>query len=293
MTHSTEARKGALLLLISSILWGTTGTAQTFLPASASSLTVGAVRLSLASLALVTIVLLQGGFKFTPAWSWKTAIMGGAGIAVSQLSFLSGVRMTGVAVGTIVTMGSAPIFAAVLDAILQKEQFSRNWYLATLVSVAGILALALGSSSRIDVNPLGILLTLLAGLSAAVMMMANKRLLKGHPIPTVLAVNTTIGAILVSPLFFAGDFSWLATPRGIAVALHLGLVTNVAAQFIFAGGLRIVSVHSAATLSLGEPLTATLLGILVVGEQFTVYTIIGMVLIFVGLLILTLYSPKQ
>ena len=214
MTHSADARKGALLLLAASIIWGTTGTAQTFLPASASSLTIGAVRLSLASLALVTIVLLQGGFKFTPAWSWKAAFLGGASIAVSQLSFLSGVRMTGVAVGTVVTMGSVPIFAAVLDTILQKEQFSQNWYIATLVSVAGILFLALGGSTHIKVNPLGILLTLLAGFSAAVMMMANKRLLKDHPIPTVLAVNTTIGAILISPLFFTGDFAWLATPAG-------------------------------------------------------------------------------
>jgi drug/metabolite transporter, DME family len=293
MTPHNGARKGAFLILFAAVLWGTTGTAQTFLPASVSSLSLGAARLAISSLALVTIVLLRGGFHLTAAWSWRLAFLAGAGIAISQLSFLSGVRLTGVAVGTMVAMGSAPIFSGLMDAFLQKEHFSRSWYLATLLSVSGILLLALSFSTDLKTNPLGILLTMLSGFSYVVMMSANKRLLASHPPLTVLAVDSSIAVLLVFPLFFTLDFSWLATPMGLGVALYLGLITSALTHIIFAHGLQIVSVHNAATLTLAEPLTAALLGILVVGEQLNLTTFLGMALIFSGLLILTLYSPRR
>ena len=206
MTPANGARKGALLILFAAVLWGTTGTAQTFLPPSVSSLSLGAVRLAISSLALVSIVLLQGGFHLTAAWSWKLAFLAAAGIAISQLSFLSGVRLTGVAVGTMVAMGSAPIFSGLLDAFLQKEQFSRSWYMATLLSVSGILLLALGVSTDLKTNPLGILLTMLSGFSYTVMLLANKRLLASHPPLTVLAVDSAIAVLLVSPCSLPATF---------------------------------------------------------------------------------------
>ena len=83
----------------------------------------------------------------------------------------------------------------------------------------------------------------------------------------MLAVDSSIAVLLIFPLYFTADFSWLATPMGLGIALYLGLVTSALTHIIFAYGLQIVSVHNAATLTLAEPLTAALLGILVVGEQ--------------------------
>ena len=293
MTESNTARNGALFILFASLIWGTSGTAQTFLPLSVSSLSLGAVRLVISSVSLVTLVLLQGGFKLTPAWSWKTALFAGPFLAISQLSYLSAIRITGVAVGTIVGMGSVPIFSAVLDYILQKERFSRNWYIATLLSLSGTLVLALSSGSELQSNTHGILLTLLAGFSYSVSTLASKRLLKTHPPATVLAVNTTMAALLASPFLFTSSLSWLGTTTGLLVALHLGLVVTSLGHISFAYGLRSISVHNAATLTLAEPLTATLLGILLVGEPFSGFTLGGMALIFSGLLLLTVFSPRR
>jgi DME family drug/metabolite transporter len=293
MTHSNDSRIGALFILLATVIWGTTGTAQTFLPASVSSLTIGAVRLAIASLALVTFSLLTGGIRITNAWSWKLALLSGASVAVSQLSFLSGIRMTGVAVGALIGMASLPIFAAVLDRFLQNERLSPRWYTATLLSLGGVLLLMLGGQTELRANPLGIFLTLLSGFSYAVVMLANKRLLVHHTALTVMAVNITIAALVVSPFLFAGELSWLSQPRGLLVALHLGLVTVGLGHFIYSSGLKRISVHNAATLSLAEPLVATLLGILVVGERFTAISFLGMALIFSGLVILTAFLPKQ
>ena len=203
---------GTLFILLASVLWGTTGTSQTLLPEGVSSLSVGAVRLAIGSLTLVSFILLTGGFHLTPAWSWKTAFFAGGGSALYQLTFFSGLRLTGVAVGTIVAMGSTPIFAAVLDYFLQKEKLTARWYIATLVSLTGGVLLVLGGSQELKANPLGILLALVAGFSYAVLALANKRLVASHPPFTVMAVNSTIGALLISPLLFTSDLSWLANP---------------------------------------------------------------------------------
>ena len=293
MTQSSNALQGTLLILFASVIWGTTGTAQTLLPAGVSPLSVGAMRLAVGSITLVIFTLLRGGFHLTSDWSWKAAFFAGAGSALYQVTFFSGLRLTGVAVGTIVAMGSTPIIAAVLDYFLQKEKLTPRWYIATLLSITGGILLVLGGSSQLKTNPLGILLALMAGFSYAVLALANKRLVAHHPPFTVVAVNSTIGALLLSPLLFTTDLSWLANPPGLGVVLYLGLITTALAYGIFAKGLRIVSVHNAATLTLAEPLTAALLGILIVGEELTPSAFIGMALIFCGLLILTLNYPSK
>jgi DME family drug/metabolite transporter len=80
----------------------------------------------------------------------------------------------------------------------------------------------------------------------------------------------------------------LAEPRGMAVALHLGLLATAVSYGLFARGLKSISVGTAATLSLAEPLTAALLGVVVLGEHLSLSQVSGIVLLFGGLLFLAL-----
>jgi DME family drug/metabolite transporter len=91
---------------------------------------------------------------------------------------------------------------------------------------------------------------------------------------------------LLLPLLFVNDLTWLAEPRGLTVALHLGIVTVGIAYLLFALGLTAVSVATAATLTLAEPLTAGTLGILVLGERLTLPIMLGLGLLLAGLLVL-------
>ena len=99
------------------------------------------------------------------------------------------------------------------------------------------------------------------------------------------------GGLILLPPLFSVDLHWLAQPRGLAVALHLGLVATALSYFLFARGLG-VPVATAVTLSLAEPLTAGLLGILVLGKRLTVPAFIGIGLLFTGLAILALGARR-
>ncbi len=87
------------------------------------------------------------------------------------------------------------------------------------------------------------------------------------------------------------DLTWLMQVNGLGVALHLGIIATAVAYLLFARGLIGVPVATAVTLSLAEPLTAALLGVVIVGESLTPVARIGVTVLFFGLAILS-YVPK-
>ncbi|HXC93814.1 MAG TPA: EamA family transporter, partial [Geobacteraceae bacterium] len=95
-----------------------------------------------------------------------------------------------------------------------------------------------------------------------------------------------VAALLMSPLLLIFDTGWVLTVRGAAVALHLGLFATAGSYWLFVRGLRTVKIGTAATLSLGEPLTASLLGVVVLGERLGAWQTGGILLLFSGIAIL-------
>jgi DME family drug/metabolite transporter len=112
---------------------------------------------------------------------------------------------------------------------------------------------------------------------------AAKDLLAGHGRVEVMATLFGVGALLLVPVAVLLPLGWLATPRGVLVALHLGLVATAAAYVLFAAGLRRVTVATAATMSLAEPLTAATLGVALLGERLTAAGLAGAALLLAGL----------
>jgi len=108
-----------------------------------------------------------------------------------------------------------------------------------------------------------------------------------HTPESVMAVTFCLGACFVLPLLFTADLHWLTQPSGYLVILHLGVITAGLAYTLFARGLRLVPVATAASLTLGEPLTAGLLGVLFLHEALTTLAVFGILLIFTGLMVLT------
>jgi drug/metabolite transporter, DME family len=91
---------------------------------------------------------------------------------------------------------------------------------------------------------------------------------------------------------FTTYLGWLLEPRGMAVALHLGVLATAVSYGLFARGLKSVNVGTAATLSLAEPLTAALLGVVVLGELLSLSQVFGVVFLFSGLVLLAFGEKK-
>jgi DME family drug/metabolite transporter len=285
-----SVRQGMLFVLMAAMLWGTTGTAQAFAPASATPLAVGFVRIALGTVALIFIAARHGQLPDISRWrTWPVAstLVASVAIAAYQLFFFAGVARTGVAIGTIVGIGSTPIAAGILTFLIFRKVPEKRWVYSTALALAGCALLIL-SGGDLRLNGAGILLAMAAGASYALYTLASKELLAVKARGAVLVVTFSIGTLLMLPLATTTEFGWLAQPRGLLVAIHLGVITVGIAYQLYARGLSTVSVHATATLTLAEPLTAGLLGIVVLGESLRTPDLIGILLIMAGLLLLVI-----
>lgn len=285
-------RSGPWLVLAAAVLWGTTGTAQALAPAGARPAAVGALRLLVGGAALLAVALARGSLRGGGRWSRAAVAWAAGGVAAYQLCFFAAVAATGVAAGTLMGIGSAPILAGALSFVVERERPGPRWLAATAMAIAGCGLLATsGGEMRID--PFGLVLAAGAGGAYAVYTLASKRLLAGQPPDAVMAVVFCLGALVLAPLLFFADLRWLAGARGIAVILHLGLIATALAYALFARGLITVPAATAVTLSLAEPLTAGILGVVVLGERLGAQALVGIGLIFAGLALLAVGTAGQ
>lgn len=277
------------------MLWGTTGTAQALAPAAATSEALGALRAVVGAAALGLLAVVDGSRRHRAAArrpnrrAVGAVALAGLGVALYQLCFFNAVRLTGVAIGTLVAIGSAPVLTGIADVAVHRRRPGPRWFAATMLAVLGAGVLLAGGD-RGDTDPGGVLLAVGAGGSYALLTLASKSLLDEgwRPVPA-MAAAFGVGALLLLPLLLGAPlWSWTSTPRGAAAVLWLGVAATALAYVSYARGLRDLTPPTVATLSLAEPLTAALLGVAVLGERPGPPAAVGGVLVVAGLLIVVL-----
>ena len=278
--------RGYWLVLIAACLWGTNGTAQTLAPPGAEPVIIGTLRIALGGLVLLAIAAMRGGLRDQKRWPLVPTLLGALSMAAYQIFFFAGVARTGVAIGTIIGIGSTPILAGPIGYIARGERPTRRWVIATALGIVGC-AFLIVAGEKIHIDLLGVFLAICAGGSYAIFTTASKGLIEEHTPEAVMAVTFCLGAVFVLPLLIGADLSWLSQTRGILVILHLGVITAALAYSLFARGLQLVPIATAATLTLGEPLTAGLLGVFFLHEPLTTLAVVGILMILFGLVILS------
>ncbi len=283
--------RGTWLILFASILWGTTGTAQALGPDDASPLAVGALRLLIGAAVLVAVAVLR---KSDSGWRWvvrPVTLFAAIGVAAFQLFFFSAVSRTGVAVGTLLALGCAAVFVGVAEALLARTWPDSRWTAATIPAVVGLAILA-ASTRDASVDGVGVLLALGAGASYATYIVSTARLAQLGSIRHSTAAVFSIAAVALVPVALSQDLSFVRDVDGAVMVLWLGFATLALAYLLFSSGLRDIDSSIAGTLSLAEPVTATLLGVVVLAERPGWWAWLGIALIIVGLILASRSSRR-
>ncbi|MGP4071535.1 DMT family transporter [Piscibacillus sp. B03] len=273
------------LVLLAAILWGTTGTAQALAPNEANPLTIGALRLLIGGGALFVYIMFQRNIDFKSIPKWPLFISALA-MALYQPFFFTGVDLTGVAIGTVVAICSAPIFAGLIELLFYKKLPDWIWGFSTLLAILGCILL-FQSGEQVIFNPIGMICALTAGLSFAIYTFVSKSLIEKHPPDVVVALVFTTAAIMLLPLLLTSDLGWTLQWSGVLSILHLGILATALSYVLFARGLKAVTASTAVTLALAEPLTAALLGISLLNETVSVVAAVGLALLVIGLIVLS------
>ncbi|MGH3540797.1 MAG: DMT family transporter [Mycobacterium sp.] len=284
--------RGQLPIIAAATLWGTTGTAATFAPSAATGVSIGAATMGFGGLVLLalagrsTVSVLRSGRR-----TLVVAIPGAVAIAVYPLAFYSSMALSGVAIGTVVSIGSSPVFAALLERVIDHVGLECRWMVATALSAAGaaILVRSAGVSTGRSVAAVvaGVALGFVAGATYAGYSFAARRLIQvGHPSRAVMGTLFGMGSVVLVPVVAVTGSTLLHSAAGVVVATYLALVPMSLAYVLFGSGLRHVGATAATTLSLIEPAVAAMLSVLVVGERLGTGSWLGVGLIGVGLVIL-------
>jgi len=282
---------GIVALLLASLLWGTTGTTATFLPHDVSPLAVGASTMGIGGLLLLATGPRLSLSVLRDPVGRRWAALGAIGVFVYPLAFYSAMNLAGVAVGNVVALGSGPVFAALYEWVGERRPLSRRWAVSTGLAVVGIIGLAAGRQAGSGGAPHGTLpgvaLGLLAGAAYALYTYASSRAIQlGQPSRGVMGAMFGLGAVLLLPVLLATGAPLLQSWSTVAIAGYLAIGPMFVAYLLFGIGLRTVRSSSATTITLLEPVVATLLAVLVVGERLHPVGWIGLVMVFAGLAVL-------
>ncbi|WP_061781838.1 EamA family transporter [Microbacterium hominis] len=291
-------------VLVAALCFATTGTARALADVDADAVSIGAARVLIGG-GLLGLIALARRRRFradappaglAPSGTGRRmpsiviVLVGAAGVLAYQPTFFTGTGLNGVAVGTVVALGSAPVVTGVLDALVRRRRPGIRWLIATTVAVLGLVLVSGmfsgGATGVAAITPVGVAASVGAGASYALYAIASKLLLdRGWTAPAAMGAVFGSAAVLSLPVLLSTATAWLATSAGIALALWLGVVTVTVAYLLFGAGLRRLSPATVSTLTLAEPLGATVLGLLVLHEQLAPASIAGLVVIAVGLAI--------
>ena len=287
----TVTSRAVLAVLLAAALFGTSATTLALLAPDAPGPSVAAMRLLVGAAGLVLVVVLRGGGRSLVAmWRRPVVWLMGAAVAGYQALFFMGTIRAGVAVGTLISLAAAPFLAGVLGWVLREGPPGWTWVVSTLIAVAGLVLLV---SSNLGVEePIGMAFALGAGACYAVYTVIGVRLAREGAAPSVvLAGSFSIGAVLLLPAAVTSTWWW--SWSGVAAVLWLGLVATTAAYLLFGVGLKRLQPGHIATLNLFEPVVATLLGVLILGEQLGMAGWLGTVLVLVALGLLGIAGSRR
>lgn len=281
----------ALGVVLGSLLFGTSGTARSYAPDGVSTESIAGIRLILGALPLgIYAVATNRALPGPRPTLWS--VVAGMSMIVFQLAFFTSVDRCGVAVGTMLAIGSGPIIAA-LGETLAGSRPSSVVLGGMVVGLGGLILLVAGqtdaASTRVD--GLGVASGVAAGASYALYTVASKvQITNGMSGSWAMAWAFGVAGVLALPMVALQPMGWITSVRGASVGLYLGIATIAAAYLLYAHSLQQLPSSTIVTLTLVEPVTAATLGAVVLHEHLPTTSWFGGAAVCVGLAIVGRYA---
>ncbi|MGQ4508496.1 EamA family transporter [Dermabacteraceae bacterium P13128] len=268
-----------LLTALTPIIWGTSYLVVTDTLPPNRPILAGVMR------ALPAGLLLLLWYRKLPRGDWwlKAIVLGIVNIgAFFAFLFLTAYLLPG-GIASVLT-NSVPLVVMVLSRPLLGVRVYPMQVFTGLLALAGVAALVL--SPGVSLNPTGVVSGLIATLLAGTGMVLAKRwgTPEGVPQLAVTGWQLLFGGLFLFPLLLWEGLPSHLTPLNLAGYGYLTVMGALVAYGLWFRGIALLDAVSVSLLSVLNPLTASLLGLLVKGEQFTALQAVGaVVIVFAGL----------
>jgi len=288
----THRLRGYAFVLVAATLWATLGIIFKALIGDygLSRITIAFFRASLSAVILFAALALRrpGSLRIKARDGLFFAAFGLFGIAAFYIVYITAIDLTGMSVAAVL-LYTAPAWVALISAMFLGEKLTPVKLVAVTLAMAGCALVArVYDVHGLQLNWLGILAGLGAGLTYALYSVFNKVGLRRHDGWTVLAYGLLAGSIFLAPLQFPPLLVAALRQPGAAVwLLVLALGPTLGAGLSFNAGLRHVPVSSASIVATMEPVIASLLAFTFLHERLDPAQLVGGGLILAAVIVLT------
>lgn len=215
-------------------------------------------------------------------------LLGGLGVLIYPLAFYAGMRDAGVAVGNTVALGSGPLFAGVIEWLTAGRRPTQRWFLALGIAGAGLFFVGIARGGTSEVGLTGVLLALVAGMAYALYSVAGSRVIAaGANFQGSMGSIFGAGALpLLVVLAFTGG-PLVSDLDNLARGAYLALGPLVLAYLLFGYALTRASASLVTLVTLLEPVFATILAVVLLGEILPPIGWVGIGLLVSGVAVAT------
>ncbi len=240
---------------------------------------------------LLTLLVLRANLR-VPRREWPGFLAYGVfGVALFFICYVNAINLTGVAVAAVL-MYTSPAWVAAISWRWMGENLGRRGLAALGLALLGAALVAqVYDIAQLQLNWLGVLFGLAAGLTYGLYSVFNKVLVR-HNRPWVVQVyGLLIGAAVLLPLTSPVQMAkGLASTDTLLLVIGMGIVPTLLASMAFAFGVQWVPVSVAAIVATFEPVVATFFGYVLFGERLDPLQWVGTACIVSAVLLL---RPSQ
>lgn len=283
--------RATLMIVVSALSFGSISVLTVLTTRSGTPLlTVMAWRYVLAAVLLGTGVRIALIDSISKRRVVQLMLMGGCGQAL--ITYLSLHALEYIPVGPLAFLFyTYPAWVAALAAIRRTEQLTPVRVVALILALAGVTIMVGAPTGKL--NPVGVVLALASALLYSAYLPALGHLQQGVPalVATFLLISGAAIAFVLAALFAGELFLPRSTPVWVNIFL-LVFVSTVIAFWSLIKGLSVLGPVRTAIIATVEPFFTAVLGVVVLGNQFSMATLIGGVLIAAAVLVIEWSSTR-
>lgn len=205
----------------------------------------------------------------------------GVALAVFQTAYFAAVESTGLAVGTVVTMGAGPVLIAIGARFTMGERLGRGGVVAVAGALAGLMVLVLGGGGA-SVRPLGVGWGLLSAAAYATMTLLTRwwgRDGSADSSDTTVWSFAVVSVCLLPLAAVEGLVPHTADPARMGLyLLYIVVIPTAVAYALYFAGAAVIRSATVSVITLLEPLSAAVIAVVLLGEELTVSTVLGTLL---------------
>lgn len=284
-------KKGLIYVISAGILWGTSGLFFNLLkPYGFSTMHMTAMRAIVAAAFMAVYVFIHDRSLYRITFKeFIIFALGGLSVFGVAIFYFYAIDLSSVSTA-VVLMYTAPVFVTAYSVLFLGEKMNIKKAVSIVVIIIGC-ALVSGIIGGMRFSPLGIVMGLCAGICYSLYNIFTKigMMHKSNPLSSALYCFIVMAVI---SLFFcqvpeAVTLTMAKPLEIIPLMLGIGICTCFLPYVLYTSALKEVPAGTASSLSIIEPMAATVFSVVFLKEEITVTSLLGIVLILTAVFMLS------